>query len=375
MDGTLLKRLLRRPWLSLTGFLISGALCLLLCLLVVHLNRQEAHLEEIRGNYEIRVVVSDLRGTKTDRLFLSSRYTDFLKDEQNGLGAFIRDLLLTKSFDLRATFGEGKAIGVSSELCASALNPKAGGAWYAEVEDFFESTERICLVSEVNYETYAGQELMVNLKDSYSTEGDGSGDVPFTVVGWYKGEGSDIYIPYPTSQYIAGHLAEAASTDSVVFTVKDNTKIDEMLAAAADIFEQVDPSSTQTGSFALNVHDRQYRATIAAMEQNIRRTAYLFPLLALLGLSVGFLLGVLGTRRETRTYALMRTLGVSGFGLFFSVLIEQMFMPVLAALLVGLVLLQPLPALIFLLCYLVGCIFAVIRPVTGSPTKLFREHE
>ena len=94
-----------------------------------------------------------------------------------------------------------------------------------------------------------------------------------------------------------------------------------------------------------------------------------------MGLSVGFLLGVLGTRRETRTYALMRTLGVSGFGLFCSVLIEQMLMPVLAALLVGLVLMRPLPALIFIICYLVGCIFAVIRPVTGSPTKLFREHE
>jgi hypothetical protein len=374
MDGTLLKRLLRKPWLSLTGFLISGALCLLLCLLVVHMDRQKTHLEEIRGNYEIRVVVSDLRGTKTDRLFMSRRYTDFLKDEENGLGAYIRDLLLTKSFDLHATFGVGNAIGVSSELCASTLNPKAGGAWYAAVENFFECSERICLVSEVNYEKYAGQELMVNLKDSYALE-NGFGDFPFTVVGWYKGEGSDIYIPYPTSQDIAGHLAEAPSTDSASFTVKDNTKIDEMLAAAAGIFEQVDPSSTQTGSYALNVHDRQYKATIATMEQNIRRTAYLFPLLALMGLSVGFLLGVLGTRRETRTYALMRTLGVSGFGLFFSVLIEQMFMSVLAALLVGLVLLQPLPALIFLLCYLVGCIFAVIRPVTGSPTKLFREHE
>lgn len=374
MDGTLLKRLLRRPWLSLTGFLISGSLCLLLCLLVVHLDRQEVHLEEIRGSYEIRAVVSDLRGTKTDSLFLSRQYTDFLKDEQNGLGMFIRDLLLTKSFDLRATFGVGKAIGVSSELCDSKLNPKAGGAWYAEVEDFFESSERICLVSEVYYEKCAGQELMVNLKDSYSFE-NGAGDFPFTVVGWYKGDGSDIYMPYPTSQNIAGHLAEATSTDSASFTVRDNTKIDEMLAVASGMFEQVDPSSTKTASYALTVHDRQYKATIAAMEQNIHRTAYLFPLLALLGLSVGFLLGVLGTRRETRMYALMRTLGVSGLGLFCSVLIEQMFMPVLAALIVGLILMRPMPALIFLGCYLFGCIFAVIRPVTGSPTKLFREHE
>ena len=374
MDGTLLKRLLRRPWLSLTGFLISGALCLLLCLLVVHLDRQEAHLEEIRGSYEIRAVVSDLRGTKTDRLFLNYRYTDFLKDEQTGLGSFISDLLLTKTFDLRATFGVGKAVGVSGEHCASPLDPRAGGAWYAEVDDFFESSERICLVSEVNYEKMAGQEVMVNLKDSYAIEG-GTGDYPFTVVGWYKGEGADIYMPYPTAQYIAGHLAGSASTDSASFTVRDNDRIDEMLAVAAVMFEQVDPSAMQDGSYALTVHDRQYKATIATMEQNIRRTAYLFPLLAMVGLSVGFLLGVLGTRREIRTYALMRTLGVSGFGLFCTVLIEQMFMPVLAALIVGAVLMRAQPALIFLACYLVGCIFAVIRPVTGSPTKLFRDQE
>ena len=374
MDGTLMKRLLRRPWLSLTGFLISGALCLLLCLLVAHLDRQEAHLAEVRESYEIRAVISDLRGTKTDRLFLSRRYTDFLKDEENGLGAYIRDLLLTKSFDLRSTLGAGKAIGVSSERCASPLDPKAGGAWYAEVGNFFESSDRICLVSEVYYETYAGQELSLNLKDSYAI-GDGSGDFPFTVVGWYKGEGADVYMPYPTSQTIAGHLAEAVSTDSASFTVKDNTKIDEMLAVASRMFEQVDPSATQAGVFALTVHDRQYKATIASMEQNIRRTAYLFPLLALMGLSVGFLLGVLGTRRETRTYALMRSLGISRFRLFCSVLIEQMFMPVLAAAIVGSVLKRPLPALVFVACYLVGCIFAVIRPVTGSPTKLFREQE
>ena len=51
------------------------------------------------------------------------------------------------------------------------------------------------------------------------------------------------------------------------------------------------------------------------------------------------------------------------------------FLQLLAALLIGAVLMRPLPALIFLACNLVGCIFAVIRPVTGSPTKLFREQE
>lgn len=374
MDGMLLKRMFRRPWLSLAGFLVGSALCLLLCLLVAHRDRQEAHLEDVRNSYEIRAVVSDVRGTKTDRLFLSHRYTDFLRDEENGLGAYIRDLNLTKSFDLGSPLGTGKAIGVTGERCASVLDPKAGGAWYAATERFFESSERICLVSEVYYETYAGQELMLKLKDAYAI-GDGTGEFPFKVVGWYKGEGANIYMPYLTSQGIAAHLSEAPSTDAASFIVKDNSRIEEMLKVAERMFRQVDPSAAQGIEFALTVHDRQYKATVASMEQNIRRTMYLFPLIALMGLCVGFLLGVLGTRKETRTYALMRSLGVSKGKLFCSVLIEQLLMPLLAAGIVALILKQPLPALIFVSCHFVGCVFAVLRPVNGSPTKLFREQE
>ena len=374
MEGTILKRLIRRPWLSLTGFLVGGALCLLLCLLTLHLDRQQAHLEEVRNSYEIRAVVSDVRGTKTDRLFMSYRYTDFLRDEQNGLGAYVRDLQLTKSFDMNAPFGTGKAVGVTNERCAAALDPKAGGAWYAETEDFFESSERICLVSEVYYEALAGQDVSLTLTDGYAI-GEGKGEYPFKVVGWYKGEGTNVYLPYPTSQIIAGQLAEAPSTDSACFIVKDNERIDEMLTVAESMFRKVDPGEAQGRAFALTVHDRQYKATIASMEQNIRRTAYLFPLIALMTLCVGFTLGILGTRRETRTYALMRSLGVGRFRLLCSVLAEQMLMPLLAAGVVAAILARPLPALLFAACHFVGCVFSVLRPVTVAPTKLFREQE
>ncbi len=374
MEGTMIKRLIRRPWLSLTGFLVGGALCLLLCMLTLHIDREQAHLADVRNSYEIRAVVSDVRGTKTDRLFMSYRYTNFLKDEINGLGAYVRDLQLTKSFDMSAPFGTGMAIGVTNERCADALNPKAGGAWYAETEGFFESSERICLVSEVYYEAYAEQEVSLVLTDGYAM-GEGKGEYPFKVAGWYKGEGTNVFLPYPTSQSIAGQLAEAPSSDSACFIVKDNDRIDEMLAVAGTMFQKVDPGEGQGRAFALTVHDRQFKATIASMEQNIRRTSYLFPLIALMTLCVGFTLGILGTRRELKTYALMRSLGVGRFRLFASVLAEQMLMPLLAAGVTAAVLGRPLPALLFAACHFVGCVFAVLRPVAVSPTKLFREQE
>ncbi|MBR4907267.1 MAG: hypothetical protein IKZ44_10520 [Clostridia bacterium] len=373
MDGMILKRMLRRPWLLLVSFLVSGALCLLLCLLIGYRDRQAEHLENVRNSYEIRAVVTDLRGTKSDKLFLSRRYTDFLRDEENGLGAYIKDLCLTKSFPASSPIGNGKATGVTGERCAEAMDTKMGGAWFSEVENFFESEERICLVPASVYDDYAGQTLIFNLTDEYALEG-GSSDYPLRVVGWYKGDGINIYIPFPTSQTIAGHLAEAPSVDTASFIVKDNARVDEMLEIAYKKFRRVDPSSMET-DFALTVYDKQYKATIASMEQNLRRTSLLLPLIALLGLGAGFLLGLLGTRGEVRTYALMRTLGMNGFGLFCSVMIEQLLAPLLAAAVVGLVFKRPAPTLIFFGCHLVGCALAVLRPVSVSPTRLLRDQE
>ena len=44
MDGYWIKRMLRRPWLSIVSFIVCGALCLLLCLLIAYRDNQAAYL-------------------------------------------------------------------------------------------------------------------------------------------------------------------------------------------------------------------------------------------------------------------------------------------------------------------------------------------
>ncbi len=374
MDGMLLKRMLRRPWMLLVSFAVSGTLCLLLCLLIGYRDRQQAHLDEIRNSYEIKAVVTDLRGTKSDNLCLSRRYTDFLLDTENGIGAYVRDLCLTKTFMELSGSGYAAVVGVSDERCMDATDRRIGGDWFSEVKDFYNSEEMICLVPSSDYSRHAGQEITLLLQDGYAMDKDRIETYTFRVVGWFKGGAHAVYIPYRTSQTIAAHLAEAPSTDKASFTVKDNAKLDEMLEIAYKRFRKVDPSRTDY-DFALTVYDKQYRATIASMEQNLRRTSLLLPLIGLLGLGAGFLLGLLGTRGEVRIYALMRTLGMNGFGLFCSVMIEQLFAPLLAAAVIGFVFKRPLPTLIFFGCHLVGCALAVLRPVSVSPTRLLREQE
>lgn len=380
MDSFMIKRLLRRPWLSLLTLAVSAVLCAALCYLSDYLDAERARLSEVRSSYDILCVVSDIFGTKTDNLGMSHIYSDFILDRENGIGAYIRDPRMVKSFRYSADFGGGDLVGVSSPRCAAVLDESLSGSYEAP-EGFFESKEYVCLAPQAYYDAYAGQSLALQVTDPAGTtpryaEGNGRGEIAFTVVGWYYGEGTELYMPYPASQILSTRLTSEASTDSASFLVADNAHIDELIAAAAPMLSEVDPTAVAPkGRFGFIIYDEQYRATLTAMEQNIKRLTYLLPLITLLSLGAGFLVGFLATRGEARTYALMRSIGVTRAQLFLRVLTEQMLLPLLAALVVGAALRQMFSAGIFLLCHAVGCGIATAHSVRVSPSAILREQE
>ena len=114
---------------------------------------------------------------------------------------------------------------------------------------------------------------------------------------------------------------------------------------------------------------------MAALEQNIQRTALLVPLILLVSLGVGFLVSVLPTRSERRTYALMRTLGMTRGRLFGSILREQLLLPTTAAVFCAIAAGKPLSALSYLIFHTIGCCIAVVRSVRVPPTAILREQE
>jgi len=380
VDSFMIKRLLRRPWLSLLALVISAMLCAALCYLSGYLDAERARLAEIRDSYDILCVVSDVGGTKTDQLGMSRVYSDFILDKDEGIGAYIRDSRMVKSFGYMSELGGGDLVGVSSPRCVAALDESMGGSYEAP-EGFFASEEYICLVPQNSYDAYAGRSVVLQLTDSAGATpqypyGNGHGEIEFKVVGWYHGEGSELYMPYPASQKLGMRLSGFETTDAASFLVADNAHIEELIAVAAPMLSEVDPTElAPKGRFGFTIYDEQYRATLAAMEQNIRRLAYLLPLITLLSLGAGFLVGFLATRGEMRTYALMRSIGVTRRQLFFGVLAEQMLLPLLAALAVSAAMRQPVFALVFLICHAVGCGLATARSVLVAPSAILREQE
>ncbi len=385
MDPYLFKRLWRRPWLSLCSLVLSGVLCFLMCFLTGYRQEQEEKLRETQDSFEILCVVSNVRGNQTSSLRLWSWAEHFVTSEEFELHNYVKDLRMTKEYEvssLELGVFDALATGVTNQRCADRLDPALGGGTQYITDEFYTSEDLICLVSEDIY-SRLGEDKTVTLAlrdpavNEYVEENLGFGTYEFQVVGFYNGKGVNLYIPFPTAQAISVEISQRTTVDSIAFLAADNRKLDALSEAASLKFKTVDPLSAEHGSInaALTIHDEQYRSTIAALEQNIERTAYLLPLILALSLGVGFLISFLSTRGEGRTYALMRTLGMDRGKLALSILREQLILPVLAALILGTLTQNGSSAGAYLACHALGCVIAVLRSVRTAPTAILREQE
>ncbi len=381
MSPYLLKRLWRSPWLSLCSLVLAAALSFLLCYLSAYRQEQEEKLIETQESFRIPCVVSDLQGTSTNSLRMGFLYYSILADEEGALWPYVKDVEVTKEFEYEQPLlkdeSEALLCGINSLHCAQRLDPELGRQVQLP-EDFFTREDLVCLVSEENY-LKLGEEKDFSVFISDPKTGNPGDNFTLTAVGYYAGQGSEIYLPFPAAEKLMEALSGALSCDSLRFYVKDNQQLSQLSQAASQYFGQVDPTASDYGygliRYAMTIHDEQYRTTVGTLEQNIRRTGLFLPMLLLLCLLLGCLISFLSTRSRERSYALMRSQGVSVFGLCLTVLAEQVLLPWLGIALVGLALGSLLPAALCLLCYGLGCIFPLIRAVKTPPLQLLREQE
>lgn len=389
MDPYVLKRLWRRPWLSLCSFVLAALLCFLLLVLSEYRQNQQTRLQEVKENFEVSCVVTNLSGSNSTNLKIEPKVVDFVYDRENGLGGQIKEVQITKKLEYQAptiTFeyfgGEMAVTGVTNPRCAQVLDEKQGGHVTWLEEGFYERSDNVCVVSQMTYDSLEEKVMAVNLTDPVSWKRwrdpeTNSATLELKIVGYYTGGGADIYIPYGTSQKLLEQMTGTGGCDAIAFLAGDNEKLEKLQKTASAMFHSVNPliGNTNASNLALAIYDEQYRVTVAALEQNIQRTALLLPLILLVSLGVGFLVSILATRSERMTYALMRTLGMTRGRLFGSILREQLLLAVLSAGGFALIAGKVLPMLCYLACHTIGCCLAVIRSVLVPPTAILREQE
>lgn len=375
-----MKRLLRRPLVTLSALVLAVSLCVTLCFLSGYLDGQKQALEDTKQNFEVVCVVTDRAGAKSHGLRLPESYLQVVRDPSVHLSSLVRELQVTRELAYLQNYSEFVPVtAVSAPGCDERLDP-ALGAEVRLTEDFYGSSEPVCLVSAARYAELEEKTLSLTLVDPLTFR-PGLSDPPepteLRVVGCYAGTGDGVFISFAYAEGLMKERTGSVTCDSMRFIVADNEKIDELREAASLFFGEVDPNADASVApkYALVVRDEMYRVTLSTIAQNILRTEYLLPFVLILSLGISFLVSFLATRSENRNYALMRTVGLTQGRLFASVLIEQSIPALLAAVAVGALMRQPLYAGAYLLCHLTGCCIAVLRAVRVPPTMILREQE
>ena len=377
MNPFSIKRILRAPGKQIVSLLVCTFLAVTSCYLFSYRVEQARSLAEAYESAGVLCVVTDITGTQSDHLRMGYGAVSAVTDRTfYRLPDYVKEPRMTKEL----LFNESvPIIAVSCPACADELDPTRGGGVTLFREDFFDSDEMICLVSEEAYLSLADGIVSGGVRDPRADQQfveTVTEQVELVPAGYYKGVGEKIFIPFETGMQLCNTISDGGRVDSLSFLAKDNTKLDELKDVASDVFGTVDPyAETGTRSFALTVHDENLKTTVAAIESNIRRTNWLIPITLALAITAGLLLGFIATRNESNTYALMRSVGMTKRKLFFAALLEQLLLPLVACAVMGAVFRAPLGALAVFLLYALGCTAAVLRAVSVSPTKLLREQE
>ena len=366
--------------------------CGLLCYLFGYMDRQRQELEQVQESYDIPCVVSNIQGSATTGLRIRQDYLQVLADPalEEYAHAYTRDFQLTKEF-----YGVREAESEEEEpdefLVTALTNPELAPALdealgarvrWLDQGAFYQSDRPLCLVPEQLYQELAMLQpfqqlpvLSLTLEDPMRPD-EGPVEVELTVVGAHSGDSADIYLPWGYAQQLMEKHFHAVSCDSIRFYVRDNRKIEELYERVKGWFQPVDIQGGDTlYSYALTIYDEQYRGTVSALQQNIRRSQYTIPVLLVLVVLAGALVSFLAVRSARRSYALMRVQGLGRRGLLATVMAELAIPAAGGCVLSAAVWRQIWPLVLFLGCYLLGGLAAAIRPVLERPAAILRQQE
>lgn len=377
-----LKCMLRR-WLSCV------LLVLLVCvgafgmtLLAGVLDAQKAALDKVYDESSIRCVISNLSGTKTDRLEINTMYIDLCTTSyRHDFCSWIERVNLKRTLKCDE---EIQLTGISYPEAAVELLPENGAAlsfFDGYSEAIFQTDQAVCLVPAAKL-----SELTVN--------GDGSRQISVTSEGktatmtvagaYYGGISSAVYCPF---NYLSKFLAknEDIYTDSLSFYVKDNRTLEEFKEEAEKYFSE--PSITAEDKpmyYAITVYDELFNKTVAGIEENIAVLGLLLPILYIIAAGTGLLASFLYIRGRVREFAVMRSLGLSRIGVTGLVSFEQIIIAAVGtalgvsacfAFFSGVAIKNAVNGLLFTLCYLVGALVAVLWITNVNVLRLLKSDE
>lgn len=398
------NRFRRDPAFALSVVLLAAILSGALCGLQAANEAEQRHYEELWENTPVKLVVTNLSGTRRTglalpsfvlRAFTKTTTENSLVPYTKGIEAKM-DIYCDMASMGDAAFGVVNVVGISNlEVSGDLLiGSKQLVTWFDGYDEtVLAGKDEVCIVPEswITEDMDLSQSVTVDLEFTYSPGYFGESvtyntSVTFTVAGSHSASDTAVYCPFQQIQRIYSRLGQPAQLDAIQATLIDNDLQEEVRQVASAWFAEPNPTGAKTPwrysyyfyyPFALDIDNDILVSAERTLKTSILTNQICAFLVFVLSAGASFFVGFLMIRSRKREIALMRTLGTSNAAIFAEFVLEQM-VCVLAGIFVGglFFLWQPAGRLgLFIGIYFVGLSLALLIFLNTNLLSTMKEDE
>lgn len=396
------NRFRRAPVMALCVILMAAVLSAALCALEPIAQLQQRNFEALYESIPVQISVTNLTGTRTEGLkapaWAAKVFTD--KHLQDGLFQYVKDVQLKSRqradsvtigetpYDGRMTLVGLTGLSIAPEL---AIGDGTMVTWFQDYdESVLKKSRYVCILPEnllpEDYDPETGlsvtltfQNTLLNGNTYYSVK-------TLEVIGIHKAGLEQIYCPNAIMTGIYKELQAVSNLDAICATLTDNHQLEELREASRSWFAEPNPTGERTPwrysyyfyyPYALRIDDSKLRSIELDLKVGLLLNEVCSYFLIVLSAGAGFLIGFLMIRSRKREINLMRSLGTSGFNIFFGLLMEQMLCVLLGTIAGGIAFAwQPISrVLAFVLIYFVGLSIALVMFLNSNLLANLKEAE
>lgn len=409
------RRLQRNVAQTAVLIVLGGIFAVLLLKLNSYLALQVERREEMLPNIAIRCVVTDDRGEKTEGLSIPVYITEWFTREEGPLFQYADKVcikgilgfeipLLTQNALLLEELGiKERSMVALTRLEAERRLDKVHGVeitffpGHGE-QCFQETTGYYCLlpldlynaiVEEAGVISEASSSpsdtvdsIEVNLLIGKGYSGVAKVTCDMQIAGYYTGGKGDIYCNWQAALDGYALADELCSADSLSFTLRDNSKLEEFKDVSSAYFVERLKYSGPFTRYSLVIHDEQYVAMRFSIDRNIKMLRIVLPFLNILAIGIGFFVSYVSIRNRKHEFALMASLGTGKEKIFLLVYFELAIL-ILSGISLGSVLYiaaenqkaiqNVLINFVFFLCFMMGAAVAIIRILSTNVISMLSQ--
>lgn len=323
------------------------AFILLFCNFSNTIKSQENKLDSLYKDTPIYVEVSDYKGMNRTNLCLpTGYYVATFVSEKYELSSYLKDVCLKRELSILNIKGADvempRLVGVTNLKYEKELVESTGEDFEVEFlngydYDIFKELSDACLVSE-DFLNSTGLKIgnlisaTVITEPSYLSAKNDQGspivkpvDSKFNIVGVIKGNNfNKIYCSWEKAAEL-GSLSDDSGlyTDILRATLKDNYKLNEFKDIAQEYYVHTGSNKFVGRNFyGLTVYDDLFIKSVIQLRRNIQFLKAVYPLVIAFSFVIGYLVSYLFTRNRNREVAVMRSLGISKFKAFITIMLE-----------------------------------------------------